>query len=193
MADEERTAEPVETENAEGNQTVTREQFEDLQKKFESVLAAQSGSDKKVAELQKALNDERAEKEKAKKTEAERLAELEQKWQAAEQQATRERLKGVARDLLTEAGIKTNAKLLERLVGADAEETQDFVKTYIEDVETNRAELAKKFDRQNGRKVAGSEDEKPNSYDALLELPPSELDNFTAQEIYDITHSNTRQ
>jgi len=176
----EQTAEATEEKK---EQAVTAEQLVELQKRLESITAAQAGSDRKVQELTRALAEERADKEAVKKSDSERLAELEQKWKAAQETATRERLKGVAREALTEAGVKANALLVERLVGADEEETAKIVQTYIKDVEENRAELAKKFDRENGRTVSGPKRDAPTSYEQLQELSDEQLANMNPKDI----------
>jgi len=187
MADEQvQTPEAAGTETEAKVQTVSAEQFAELQKQFEQVKAAQSGETKKVAELTKALEEARAEKEKALKSDSDRLAELEQKWKAAEEAANKERLKGTARELLTEAGIKANTRLLERLVGADADETAELVKAYIDDVEANRADIAKKFDRENGRTVSGPKREAPTSYEQLLDMSEEQLNSMDPKTIHKI-------
>lgn len=187
MAEEQvQTPQAAETADEANGQTVTAEQFAELQKQFEQVKAAQSGETKKVAELTKALEEARADKEKALKSDSDRLAELEQKWKAAEEAANKERLKGTARELLTEAGIKANTRLLERLVGADADETAELVKAYMDDVEANRADIAKKFDRENGRTVSGPKREAPTSYEQLLDMSEEQLNSMDPKTIHKI-------
>jgi hypothetical protein len=165
---------------------VTREQFE-------AIKAAQAGSDRKVSELNKqleelmkALTAEKAEKEKTSKTATERVADLEQKWQAAEAAAVRERLKGAAREKLTSANVKANAALLERLVGGDADETDKLVQAFIEDVEANRAESAKAYARDHGRRVESSRKDAPTTYEQIMQMSEDELAQFTKEELAEI-------
>lgn len=163
-------------------QTVTREQFDDLQKRLEQITAAQSGSDKKVAELTKALTEERKAKESTAKTAEQRIAELEQKWRAADDAARRADLRARARDLLEASGVRA-PKYLDRLIGNDEEETIRNVGLFIEDEKERVAERNKEFDREHGRTVSGPTRDVPSSYDKLLEMSDEELKRMNPKEV----------
>lgn len=165
-------------EQTEEQQTVTAEQFAELQKQLEETRKAQSGSDRTVAELKKLLDQERAEKESASKTAeekfAERIAALESQTKQAEQKAKMASLRSRATDLLSEAGLKAPA-FLDRLIGDDDEATEELVAAYISDKKETLSEGAQAFAKQNGRKVTGTEPQSQNlTYDKLLAMSEEE-------------------
>lgn len=185
MADDQKPDETVEgsDEGDQGKQTVTIEQFAELQKKLEAVTAAQSGSDKKVLELTKALETERADKSKTEKTSEERIAALEAETSAAKKEAARERLKGAAREALSEAKVPANATILERLIGDDAEQTKALVDAYIETVKEITAEVNKAHDRAHGRTVDGSKKTRGLTADQFMQLSDEEQRQYSPEEV----------
>jgi hypothetical protein len=185
MADEKDATQGEGTEEqTEEKQTVTAEQFAELQKQLEETRRAQSGSDRTVAELKKLLEQERAEKENASKTAeekfAERIAALEAQTKQAEQKARMASLRSKATDLLTEAGLKAPA-FLDRLIGDDDEATEELVKAYIEDKQETLTEGRKSFAKENGRRVTGTEQPDNNlDYAKLNRLSDEEVKNIPA-------------
>ena len=149
---EEQTAE-----HAEEKETVTAEQFQEMQDRYEQILKAQSGSDKKVKELMDELKQEREDKEKNKKTSEQRLIELEQKWREAERATERAEMKNYANQLLSAENIKT--KFIDKLLGSTKEETEENVKDFIEEQKALKASVADEFARLHGRKVTDSSGE----------------------------------
>lgn len=186
MSDEVVQTIEAETKTEDAAQTVTAEQFAELQRKLEATVSAQSGSDKRVRELTKALNEARAEKEAVVKTETERLAELEKKWQAAEQDASHQRLKAFARGLLDEASIKP-PRYFDRLIGDDEEETKKWVLDFVEDEKARTADRNKEFDRANGRTVSGPEKDVASTWDNLQNMSEDQLGQMDPKEIVRIT------
>ena len=85
-------------------QTVTAEQFEEIKRQLEETRKAQSGSDRTVAELRKALEQKEQEASNEKKTvqqqAEERIAEIEKKLQQAERDRFTATQKGLAQQLL---------------------------------------------------------------------------------------------
>ena len=145
------------------NQTVTREQFDEQKaelaeskKLFEELKKAQSGSDSKVTELQDLLKQTKKEAEDAGKTEkqkfADRITEVENKWQSAETEKQQAILKGLAIQLLSEKKISA-PKYLNRLIGKDAKETEANIMQYIEERLELELSIADEFAKNNGRKI----------------------------------------
>ena len=184
---EERTEAQLETggEQEAVAQTATAEQFAELQKRLEAITAAQSGSDRKVAELTKALTEARQAKESTAKTAEDRMAELEKKYAEAEAKARRAELRTYARGLLDEAGIKP-PKIFDRLIGNDETDTQEWVKAFIADEQERTAERNKAFDRDHGRKVDGPSRDTPTSYERLNEMTDEELKRMSPKAIAEI-------
>jgi len=166
-------------------QTVTAEQFAELQKRLEAITAMQSGSDKKVAELTKALTEERKAKESSAKTAEERIVELEKARSESEAKARRAELRTYARGLLDEAGIKP-PKIFDRLIGNDETETESWVKAFIADEQERTAERNKAFDRDHGRTVSGPTKDTPTSYERLTEMTDEELKRLSPKAIAEI-------
>jgi hypothetical protein len=186
MADQDQTPEVAETDTEEG-QTVTREQFEELKKQLDAITKAQSGSDRKVSELTAELEKARAEKDNTSKTAEERIAALEKETTEAKAAANRERLKGVAREMLIEAKVKASGRNLERLVGTTLDETVELVKVYIEDAEAIRTEANRAHDREHGRSVQVSANAKTLDYAQLEQMSDEEIAQLPPEEIVRIT------
>ena len=158
----------VETEGQEAEeQTVTYEQFIQLQKKLDETKSAQSGSDRRVQELtellkqreQAAENDKKSADEKS----AERMAAIEQKLADAEREKKLAMQRSVAMELLSEVGLKS-PKFLDRLIGEDAETTQALVKEYIEDKQASVLQGKDEVARAHGRTVTKTD---PTGYGGM--------------------------
>ena len=149
----------VETEDPEEVQTVTIEQFEEMntqlaesKKMFDDLKKAQSGSDNKVTELQKLLKQ----KEEDGKTEEQKFADrvklIEDELESTKVEKQAAVLKGLAIQLLSEKKIKA-PKYLDRLIGKDAEETEALIMGYIEERLALELSVADDFAKNNGRTV----------------------------------------
>ena len=158
----------VETEGQEAEeQTVTYEQFFQLQKKLDETKSAQSGSDRRVQELtellkqreQAAENDKKSADEKS----AERMAAIEQKLADAEREKKLAMQRSVAMELLSEVGLKS-PKFLDRLIGEDAETTKALVKEYIEDKQASVLQGKDEVARAHGRTVTKTD---PTGYGGM--------------------------
>ena len=158
----------VETEGHEAEeQTVTYEQFIQLQKKLDETKSAQSGSDRRVQELtellkqreQAAENDKKSADEKS----AERMAAIEQKLADAEREKKLAMQRSVAMELLSEVGLKS-PKFLDRLIGEDAETTKALVKEYIEDKQASVLQGKDEVARAHGRTVTKTD---PTGYGGM--------------------------
>ena len=145
------------------NQTVTREQFDELNaqleasnKMFEELKKAQSGSDSKVTELQNLLKQTKEKAEEAGKTEkqkfADRMTAIET--ELADEKSAKQKaiLKGLAIQLLSDKKISA-PKYLNRLIGKDAEETEANIMDYIEERLALELSVADEFAKNNGRRV----------------------------------------
>jgi len=186
MSDQEQTQNADGTDDVKKEQTVTAEQFATLQKQLEQITAAQSGSDRKVKELTEALNAAKQEKEKTAKTDADRIAALEKESAANRKAADRERLKTFARGILDKASIKP-PPYFDRLIGDDEEDTKQWVDDFVKDEQAKQAERNKQYDRDNGRKVDTSGDEKVDTWDKLLTLSDDQLSRMDPKEIKRLT------
>lgn len=152
MADE--NLNPEEKTGEETEQTVTYEQFVELQKRLDETKSAQSGSDRRVQELTELLKQrEQAAAEEKKTSEekmAERMAEIESQLQNERRDKQLALQRGVAVELLSEVGLKP-PKYLDRLIGEDAETTEALIKEYIADKQAavlqGKDEVAKKHGR----------------------------------------------
>lgn len=181
MGDADATQDNVTEENSEEQQSVTAEQIEDLKKQLEETKKAQSGSDRMVQELRHKL--EQAEQEKAnveKTTEekfAERFAELEKKVQQTEKEKAYERQKNVAIEMLANEGLKA-PKYLNRLIGANDEETSELIEAYIEEKKADSMNANAEFAKKHGRKV---DDGKPN-YKTINDYSAAEIKAMSDEE-----------
>lgn len=148
------TEEVTTQEQTEEKQTVTIEQFEELTKKYESLMKTQSGSDAKVTDLLRQQKQEALDRANEKKTleqkNADELAALNErlnKSEAAEAYASNVIL---VRQKLTDAGLPV-PRGINTLVGKTEEETLKYVEDYIadrQDEEANKnSKIAKKFSR----------------------------------------------
>lgn len=161
MSDEVKTVDESTQEEETVEQTVTREQFEELQRQLEETRKAQSGSDRTVKELQDRLKQKEQEVEETKKTSQEKLQEEISKIKAdleAEREAKhRAELRGYANELLSEAGMKT--KLIDRFIGQDLEETEANIKLFIDEEKERRAKDFSEYARKNGRTIQDSNED----------------------------------
>ena len=142
-----------------------------LQKEYDGI---QSGLQKKLDEALKAV---KAEEDKGKTIEeknAERIAALEKLNEAKDVALTKERMLGIGRKMLSDASIPEPPHV-GALVGNDEETTRKNFEDFIEYEKGRTAEQNKAHDRKHGRRVTGSEDEKPDSYEALFEMTPDEI------------------
>ena len=185
MGDQDQTHEAADTDKTK-EQAVMAEQLAELQKKLDAITATQSGSDRKVQELTAALTAAKAEKETVAKTDAERIAELEHKADAAESAAARERLRTYARSLLDDASIKP-PRYFDRLIGNDEEETKKWVLDFVEEEKERTAERNQQHDSSNGRVVTGPEKKLPDTWEALSQMSEEELTRLGATEVARLT------
>jgi len=156
MADEKET-QGESTEGLESKvETVSIEQFQELQRQFAETKKAQSGSDKTVTELKKLLLEREKEADEASKTSEEKFAERIKALEVDKEQAIAEKLKAdqrsLAIQLLNDKGIKAPG-YLNRLLGKDAEETEALITEYMEERLSVELSVADKFAKDNGRKV----------------------------------------
>jgi hypothetical protein len=164
-------------------QTVTAEQFEEIKRQLEETRKAQSGSDRTVAELRKALEQKEQEASNEKKTvqqqAEERIAEIEKKLQQAERDRFTATQKGLAQQLLSEKGIKAPS-FIDRLIGDDSEATEAAIKEYIESIEETKLSAADKFARENGRKVTDTG--KDSGVGTFDEYTPEQVKRMSTEE-----------
>ena len=160
MAEENTTpAETVEGDEQQ-EQAGTADQLAELQARLEQVTRAQAGSDKKVAELTKALTEAKQRAESAEKSAEERMAErleaLERKSQEAEQAARIAMQKNLATKLLSNAGLKAPS-FVDRLIGDDDDATEAAISEYIEAMGETKRATAEEFAKKHGRRVTETE------------------------------------
>lgn len=127
------TEQAEQVEQAEDNDTQTAEKDEKLLSQSEVNEIVQNRVNRILAEKEKEV----AEAKKLAKMNADEKAEYERKKLADENESLKLRLQRVelakeTRNMLTNAGIKVNDKLVESLTGNDAESTKLFVEQYIE-------------------------------------------------------------
>lgn len=173
-------------------ETVTAEQFQKLQEKLDATISAQSGSDRKVAELTEALRVANEAKANTRKTSEERIIELEKKAQQSEAKALRSQLKTVARGILDEAELKPPA-YFDRLIGNDEAETRDLIGTYIEDEKQKQISRNKKFDADHGRILEEPTREVPTSYEKLQEMSEDQLSRLGKDAIADVIRQSMKK
>ncbi len=152
------------------NQTVTREQFNEMEKRnvesqallkeslteFEKLKKSQSGADAKVTELQKQIKQQ---KDEGKSAEEKLLQDFGEKLESIEKERDSEKvekqqaiLKGLAIQLLSEKKISA-PKYLDRLIGKDAKETEANIMQYIEERLELELSIADEFAKNNGRRI----------------------------------------
>jgi len=178
MADDERNT--VEDEQSQQGETETSQDEIDVDALTESITAKVSeqleakykaeiaGRDRKIAELQTQRMSE-GERREAELKETRDLI--------LEEKALRVKAenRGIARDLLTEAGIKGTPQILDDLVKSDAEQTKESVSRYIEDRKAARAEWEREHDAANGRTVTGPRKVEGLTWDKLSQMSDAEL------------------
>ena len=151
----------------EGTEELTPEQFQakftEIQKQMaekdrllEEIKKAQSGSDKRVTELTEALKQKEADADNAKKSAeeqfAERVANLEKENAEAKRKALEAEQRSLAISLLNDKGLKPPT-FLQRLVGANDEETEKAITDYIEAIEQTKKSVAEEFAKKHGRTI----------------------------------------
>jgi len=156
MADENTTPAEETVEQEHQLQAGTADQLAELQARLEQVTRAQAGSDKKVAELTKALTEAKTRAETAEKSAEERMAErleaLERKSHEAELAARIATQKNLATKLLSNAGLKAPS-FVDRLIGDDDEATEAAISEYIETMGEAKKVTADEFAKKHGRRV----------------------------------------
>lgn len=149
--DESKAGQAAEKEkDGEKKETISAEEYKALQDKLEKVIAAQSGSDKKVQELLGLLEVEKKEKltvSQEKLTLAEQVKQINEKLARAEAEKNYETQKALALELIS--GTDIPKELVLPYVGASDKETQDkvsgFLGWYKAKEETIRKEVANKL------------------------------------------------
>ncbi len=143
-------------------ETVTRVQFEQMKaqseeiaKQFDALKKSQSGADSKVSELQKLLKLKEEEGKSEEEKFADRIKAIETELQSEKQAKQQAILKGVAISLLGEKGLKP-PKYLDRLIGSDAQETEENINGYIEERLELELSIADNFAKNNGRTITKS-------------------------------------
>lgn len=188
------TEEQGEGQEEKQEQTVTAEQFAELQRQLEETRKAQSGSDRTVAELRKALEQKEKDAANAEKTAQqqaeERIAEIEKKLQQAEAEKQRATQRGLAQQLLSEEGIKAPS-FLDRLIGSQDEETEAAVKEYIESIKQTKLSAADEFARKNGRKV--TETDKSKGGGTLDDYTDEQIQAMTNEEFLKVMERSKKQ
>jgi len=153
------TEEETTQEQTEDNQTVTIEQFEEMQsmnsklmETVEGLKKSQSGSDSKVTELQNQLKrkDDNSKSDEQKNTDA--IAELKNEILKERTEKLHERYKGIVTQLLIDADLSV-PRGIDRLIGTTEEETLNFVKDYIDDRNDEHAKAKDREAKKNGRRV----------------------------------------
>jgi DNA repair exonuclease SbcCD ATPase subunit len=189
MSDEQTTqAETTEEQEVEEPQTITREQFEALQKQLEETRSAQSGSDRRVQELTELLKQREQEAAEEKKTAeekmTERMATIEKELEAEKRDKQVALQRSVAVELLSEAGLKP-PKYLDRLIGEDAEATEELIKDYIADKQAAVLQGKDEVAKKHGRVVTKTD---PSGYGGMTykemaALPESEFNKIPSEVV----------
>jgi len=184
---QEQTLEAAETEEkTEEKQAVSAEQLEQLTAQLDAIKKAQAGSDKKVQELTEALRAKEEEASTVKKSAEEQIAEIRESLQKAEAEKERERLKGRAREMLDEQGLKAAPIVLERLVGTSEDETKELVEAFSAYMKDTLSENRMEYDRDHGRTVSGPKRDAPTSYDNLLDMSEEQMKSLDPRDIANI-------
>lgn len=156
-------------------QTVTIEQFEEMNKKYEDLIKIQSGSDKAVTELQKLLKQKEVEIENEKKTAEQKLTdkmnEINERLDKSEKEKAYAVNKSLATQMLIDADLKV-PRTLDRLIGANEDETVKFIKAYIEDRADDHASEKDKEAKKYGRKIVDTTQKsiEKMSYEDMVKL-----------------------
>lgn len=161
------------------------EQYKALQDKLEKVIAAQSGSDKKVQELLGLLEVEKKEKQtisQDKLTLAEQVKQINEKLTRSEAEKNYETQKALALELIS--GTDIPKELIAPYIGASEKETKDkvngFLTWYKAKEETIRKEVANKI--LGGREPPKSGDSSTGSttltQDMVNKMPVDKLKTF---------------
>lgn len=189
----ETTEEQGESQETQG-QTVTAEQFAEIQRQLEETRKAQSGSDRRVKELMEQLKQKEQEAENAEKSAeeklSERIAEMEKKLQQAEQEKALATQRALAQQLLSDEGLKAPS-FLNRLIGGDDEETEAAVKEYIETVKESKLSAADEFARKHGRKV--TETEKSKGGGTLEDYTDEQIRAMSDKEFAEVMERSKKQ
>jgi len=176
------------TEGQEDKQTVTAEQFAELQLKneetlklVESLKKSQSGSDATVTKLQKLLEQKDKERENEKKTadqiNADKLQEITNRLNDAETAKMYALNKGLATQMLIDADLRV-PRTLDRLIGKDEEETKAIITAYIEDRQDDHATEKDLEAKKYGRQIVDTTQKsiEKMSYADMANLPQAKFD-----------------
>lgn len=144
-----------------GKENISAEQYHALQDKLEKVIAAQSGSDKKVQELLGLLEVEKKEKltvSQEKLTLAEQVKQINEKLARSEAEKNYETQKALALELIS--GTDIPKELITPYIGTSDKETKEkingFLTWFRNKEETIRKEVANKI--LGGKPLPGSGD-----------------------------------
>ena len=181
-------------EQAEEKQAVTIEQLEALQTQLEATRKAQSGSDRTVKELQDLLKQRETEAEESQKSEKQkfddRLKQLEDAKNEAEQSALAEKQRNLAMQLLNAQGIKAPT-FLTRLIGKDDDETTANIEEYIKEKLDDKLAIADSFAKDHGVKIQkGNGDQ---SMKALGDMTDAEIDAMSDAEFLKVQERSKKR
>ena len=184
------------TEEQEEVQTVTMEQFEELntqlaasKKMFDDLKKAQSGSDNKVTELQKLLRQKEEDGKSEEQKFADRVKTIEDELKTAKDEKQAAVLKGLAIQLLSEKKIKA-PKYLDRLIGKDAEETEELIMGYIEERLALELSVADEFAKSNGRTVQRNKGK--GDFKTIDEYSDAEIEAMSSSEFEKIQNRSKK-
>lgn len=169
-------------------QTVSAEQFAELQKQLEETRKAQSGSDRRVQELTQMLEqrEQKAEEEKKSLEEknAERMAQLEEKFQNSEREKQMAFQRSIAMEMLGEVGLKS-PQYLDRLIGDDEAQTRELIQSYIDDKQAAKFEGKEEVAKKHGRTVTKTDPSGYGgmSYQEMQKLPDSEFNKIPSEVV----------
>lgn len=192
MADEEAT-EAVETQEQPEQGTVSRDEYESIKKaqagsdKKVRELTAQ------VEELKGVLKQKEQESQEAEQTWQqkldERIVEMEKQMESERKEKNRAVLRAKAQQMLSESGVKVPS-FLDRFIADSEEDTVAAVQEYIEDKKTTKTEAADEFAKQHGRKPAPSKRE--GNANTIDDYTDEQVDAMTDEE-FEAVMDRTKQ
>ena len=190
----ETTEEQTEGQEAQQEQTVTAEQFAELQRQLEETRKAQSGSDRRVKELMEQLKQKEQEATEAEQTAeeklSERIAEMERKVQEAEREKATATQRSLATQMLSDEGLKAPS-FLNRIIGESDDETEAAVKEYIETIKASKLSAADEFARKNGRRV--TETDKSKGGGTLEDYTDEQIQAMSDKEFGEVMERSKKQ
>lgn len=192
MADEEAT-EAVETQEQPEQGTVSRDEYESIKKaqagsdKKVRELTAQ------VEELKGVLKQKEQESQEAEQTWQqkldERIVEMEKQMESERKEKNRAVLRAKAQQMLSESGVKVPS-FLDRFIADSEEDTVAAVQEYIEDKKTTKTEAADEFAKRHGRKPAPSKRE--GNANTIDDYTDEQVDAMTDEE-FEAVMDRTKQ